>query len=116
MAPMVVATFNISIATIHLTLNIPIKEMTNLQGSCLITMQEEMKHVKYILMDEMSFNARNILIKIDSILQHAFPKNAIIPFGGRSIILVGDFGKLPPMMDKPIYAYRGIEKELWKSF
>ena len=45
-----------------------------------------------------------------------FPKNVIIPFGGRSIILVGDFGKLPPMMDKPIYAYRGIEKELWKSF
>ena len=60
-----VATFNISTTTIHSTLDIPIKEITNLQGSHLITLQEEMKHVKYIIIDEMHFIGINLLIKID---------------------------------------------------
>ena len=58
----------------------------------------------------MSFIGKNILIKIDSILHQAFPENATIPFGGRSIILVDDFGQFPPVMDKPIYASKGIVK------
>jgi hypothetical protein len=60
-----------------------------------------MKHVKYILIDEMSFIGRNLLTKIDSRLRQAFPENANIPFGGRSVILVSDLGQFPPVMDKP---------------
>jgi len=37
-------------------------------------------------------------------------------FGGRSIILVGDLGQLPPIMDIPTYACEGHEKELWNLF
>ena len=59
---------------------------------------------------------KNLLIKIDSRLCQAFPENATIPFGGRSIILVGDLGQLPPVMDKPVYASEGIAKELWNTF
>ena len=107
-----VAAFNISATTIHSGLHISIKEITHLQGPQLITLQEEMKYVKYILIDEMSFIGRNLLIKIDSRLCQAFPESANIPFGGRSIILVGDLGQLPHAMDKPLYAYKGITKEL----
>ena len=64
----------------------------------------------------MIFIGKNILIKIDSRLRQAFPENATIPFGGRSIILVGDLGQLPPVMDKPVYASEGIAKELWNTF
>jgi len=46
----------------------------------------------YILIDEMSFIGRNLLIKIDSRLHQAFLESANIPFGGRSIILVDDLG------------------------
>ena len=58
----------------------------------------------------MSFIGKNLLIKIDSRLRQAFPEHATIPFGGRSIILVGDLGQLPPIMDKPVYASKGIAK------
>ena len=116
LAPTGVAAFNISATTIHSALHISIKEITHLQGPQLITLQEEMKYVKYILIDEMSFIGRNLLIKIDSRLRQAFPESANIPFGGRSIILVGDLGQLPPVMDKPVYASEGLAKELWNSF
>ena len=75
-----------------------------------------MRHVKYVLIDEMSFIGRNLLTSIDSRLRQAFPKNSYVPFGGRSIILVGDLGQLPPVMDKPIYASDGQVKGLWNSF
>ena len=59
---------------------------------------------------------KNLLIRIDSRLNQAFPENANIPFGGRSIILVNDLGQFPPVIDKPLYASKGIAKELWNTF
>ena len=64
----------------------------------------------------MNFIGKNLLIRIDSRLRQAFPENATIPFGGRSIILVGDLGQLPPVMDNPVYASKGIAKELGNTF
>ena len=58
----------------------------------------------------MSFIGKNLLIKIDSRLHQAFPENATIPFGGRSIILVGDLRQLLPVMDKAVYASKGLAK------
>jgi hypothetical protein len=58
--------FKISTTIIHYVLHIPIKDMDYLQGSCLITLQEDTKNVKYILIDEMSFIGRILLMKIDS--------------------------------------------------
>ena len=58
----------------------------------------------------MSFIGKNLLMRIDSLLRQAFPENANIPFGGRSIILVSDLGQLSPVMDKIVYASKGIEK------
>ena len=39
-----VANFNIYVTKIHSALQLPIKDITPLQGSCLITLQEEMTH------------------------------------------------------------------------
>ena len=64
----------------------------------------------------MSFIGKNLLIKIDSRLHQTFPKNANMPFGARSIILVNDLGKFPLAIDKPIHASKGIAKELSNTF
>ena len=104
------ASFKISATTVHSALHISIKEINPLRGPSLINLQEELRSVKYILIDEMSFIRKNLLIRIDSRLHQVFPENATIPFGGRSIILVGDLGQLPPVMDKPVYASEGIAK------
>lgn len=45
-----------------------------------------------------------MLATIDIRLRQAFPEHKHEPFGGQSVILVGDFGQLPPVCDLPMYA------------
>ena len=77
-----VATFNIGASTIHSKLRIPIKEFTELQGIRLTHFQEELSHIKYILIDEMSFLGERLIQNIDSRLRQAFPENSHKTFGG----------------------------------
>lgn len=78
--------------------------------------QEQYKDLQYILIDEMSFLGPKLLLKIDSRLWQAFPHKQQEPFGGVSIILVGDLGQLPSVMDKPLYASHFTTLTLWRSF
>ena len=73
-------------------LSILIKDMHLLQDQSLTTLQEELKHVRYILIDEMSFLGPKLLLKTNNHLRQAFPQKQHEPFGGISIILVGDLG------------------------
>lgn len=74
LAPTRVATYNIRASTIHTCLQIPIKEVHLLQGQSLTNLQEDFKHIEYILIDEMSFLGPKLLIKIDNRLREAFPQ------------------------------------------
>ena len=56
----------------------------------------------------MSFIGPKLLTQIDACLHQAFPSNCTISFGGCSIILVGDFRKLLPIKDIPMYAGSSI--------
>src|SRR5437764_208575 len=47
---------------------------------------------------------RRMLATIDTRLRQAFPENMNEAFGGRSILLFGDFRQLPPVLDFPMYA------------
>ncbi|XP_059064701.1 uncharacterized protein LOC131856793 [Cryptomeria japonica] len=116
LAPTGIAAYNIQGTTIHAGLRIPIKEMHPLIGKALFTFQECFRHVKYLLIDEMSFLGPKLLLKIDSCLRQAFPDKQHEPFGGLSIILVGDLGQLPPVMDKPAYASHSTTLNLCRSF
>ena len=66
LAPIGVPTFNIGASTVHSKLKIPIQKFSQLEGTRLTTFQEEMSHIKYILIDEMSFIGQNMLENINS--------------------------------------------------
>ncbi|EXX62825.1 Pif1p [Rhizophagus irregularis DAOM 197198w] len=104
-APTKVAAFNIQGSTIHSTLSIPITGTTyELEGESLRKLQNKLKDTHYFIIDEMSMVGRRFLALIDLRLRQAFPECSNIPFGGRSLILFGDFGQLPPVRDLPMYA------------
>ena len=103
LAPIGVATFNIHAFIIHSALRIPIGEMQPLESQSLSKLQEELQHICYILINEMSFIGPKMLTQIDACLHQAFPLQCTIPFGGFSRIILGDFGQLPPVKDIPMY-------------
>jgi ATP-dependent DNA helicase PIF1 len=104
-APTGVAAFNINGTTIHSTLSIPIMndKKYELVGIGLKNLQEKLQEVSYYIIDEKSMVGRRMLGLIDMRLRQAFPESNE-PFGGRSIIMFGDFGQLPPVLDLPMYA------------
>ncbi|XP_059066637.1 ATP-dependent DNA helicase pfh1-like [Cryptomeria japonica] len=116
LAPTCVAAYNIQGTTLHASLQIPIKEMHPLTSRASFTFQEHFRHVKYILIDEMRFLGPKLLLKIDNHLRQTFSDKQHESFGILSIILAGDLGQLPPVMDKLIYASHSTTLSLWHSF
>ena len=51
----------------------------------------------------MSMVGRKLFGQIDRRLRQAFPHQAQEVFDGCSVLLFGDFGQLPPVMDLPLY-------------
>ena len=103
-APTGVASFIIDGMTLHSLLHLPTRgEFKELDGNRLLQLQEAMTNIKYIIIDEMSMVGRKMFGQIDRRLRQAFPHHAQDVFGGCSILLFGDFGQLPPVMDLPLY-------------
>lgn len=90
LAPTRVATFNIGAYKVHSKLKIPIWDFAQLEGTRLISFQEEIAHIKYILIDEMRFTGQNMLENIDSQLQQAFPQNAHRSFACTPFIMTNE--------------------------
>ena len=59
--------------------------------------------VDYIIIDEMSMVGRKMFGQVDRQLRQVFPERSEELFGGRSCLLTGDWGQLPPVMDLPLY-------------
>ncbi|CAG8744435.1 8928_t:CDS:2, partial [Cetraspora pellucida] len=89
----------------EITLSIPVNAKTfDLTGESLKCLQNKLKWVKYFIINEMSMVGQHTLALIDLRMHQAFPNCQNIPFDGRSIIFVRDFGQLPPVCDLPMYA------------
>jgi len=101
-----VTSFNINGLTIHSTLSILIinQKSLDLDGKRLKQLQERLKDVIYLIIDEKSMVGRRMLSLIDKRLREVFFENNNKSFSRRSIILFEDFGQLLPVIDLPIYA------------
>ena len=103
-APTGVAAFNVSGHTLHSLLSLPTKgEFKDLEGERLHSLQQSLADVHYLIIDELSMVGRSVFGQVDSRLRQVFPRHADQPLGGRSCLLFGDFGQLPPVMDLPLY-------------
>ena len=103
-APTGVAAFNVEGYTLHSLLSLPVKgDFKPLQGKCLQTIQQTLAAVDYIIIDEMSMVGRKMFGQVDRRLRQVFPERSEELFGGRSCLLTGDWGQLPPVMDLPLF-------------
>ena len=94
-APTGTAAFSIEGKTVHALLQIPVtkqanKAMDDLDGDPLMRLQNNLEYTKLIVIDEMSMISPGFLYKINKRLQEAFPDQKHLPFGGCSIILMGE--------------------------
>ena len=110
LAPTGVAADNIDGQTHHSMIPVPLVDVSraNITPSKkrMAKFVEDMQGVDYLIIDEMSMVGRRALGQIDHLLRRATGINS--PFGGKSIILVGDHGQLPPVKDKRMYDLSGV--------
>ena len=98
------AAFNIQGVTIHSLLKLPvgISNKKDLSGEGLCRLQETLNGIEYIVIDEYSMLGQNTFGWIDRRCRQATGSLHRL-FGGKSLILFGDPGQLPPVGDKPLY-------------
>ncbi|EXX67911.1 Pif1p [Rhizophagus irregularis DAOM 197198w] len=89
-----VAAFNTEGITIHSGLSILIVNNANcldISGKRLKQLQDKLKDVSYVIIDEKSIVSRRILAIIDKRLRQAFPEHNNEPFGGSGIAAYKQF-------------------------
>ena len=116
-APTGVAAFNVSGTTAHHLLHLPVQKSStfmDLTGASLRNLQDEHAGTSHYIIDEMSMVGCRTLGMIDARLRQAFPNASDQLFGGQSVILIGDFGQLPPVGDAPLWSEPKTSKALDK--
>lgn len=98
------ASYNIKGVTIHSLLKLPVGPRGNkdLTGQSLCRLQESFDGIDYILIDEYSMLGQTTFGWIDKRCKQATGYHNKV-LGGKSLILIGDPGQLPPVADKPLY-------------
>ncbi len=98
------AAYNIRGVTVHSLLKLPVGSRGNkdLTGQSLCRLQDSLNDIDYIIIDEYSMLGQVTFGWTDKRCKQATGSNDRV-FGGKSLILTGDPGQLPPVADKPLY-------------
>ena len=99
-----IAAYNVGGNTLHTLLQLPIRGKRNgpLKSSALSRLQDNLNGVRYLIIDEFSVVGQKMFAWINRRCKEATGKTTI-PFGGLSVILVGDIAQLPPITDQVLY-------------
>ena len=98
------AAYNIRGVTVHSLLKLPIGSRGNkdLTGQYLRRLQDSLSEIGYIIIDEYPMLGQVTFGWIDKRCKQATGYNDKA-FGGKSLILTGDPGQLPPVANKPLH-------------
>ena len=98
------AVYNIRGITVHSLLKLPIGSRGNkdLTGQSLCRLQDNLNSIEYIIIDEYSMLSQVTFGWVHRHCKQATGYNDRV-FGGKSLVLTGDPGQLPPVADKLLY-------------
>ena len=111
-APTGTAAFLIGGDTLHSMFRLPLqastkKDIPDLNVDSLDELQTRFKDCKMLVIDEKSMVGLYMMYQIDKRLKEIKSMDSDIPFGGLSVVLMGDFAQLPPVGDKPMFTSEG---------
>ena len=66
-------------------------------------LENEWRHVKYLIIDEMSMVGLSLLARLNRVIKTAKHINSDVPFGGINVIFFGDYLQYSPVLDRPLY-------------
>ena len=119
LAPTGVAAVNIDGTTIHSGLGIYSKIFAPLSDKSRASFRIKLSEVTTVIIDEISMVSDVLLKDIHVRICEITGVNTAIPFAGKTVLAVGDFFQLPPVMGKPVYfTSTFVEKvlKLWDNF
>ena len=98
------ASYNIRGVTVYSLLKLPAGTRGNndLKGERLVRLQDGLNDIEFIFIDEYSMLGQTAFCWIDRRCKQATGCHHK-PFGGKSLILIGDPGQLPPVADKLLH-------------
>ncbi|RXN32197.1 replicase helicase endonuclease [Labeo rohita] len=114
--PIGTAAFNISGKTLHCLLKLPrsLKPPYQGLGNSLDEMRADLSNAHILIIDEISMVSKQLFAYVNWRLQQI--KGNQKPFGGLSILAVGDFFQLPPLgRAKPLCVYEDHVLDFWKD-
>ena len=110
------AAFNIAGQTLHSILRLPrsLKPPYQALGNTLDEVRATLSNAEVLVIDEVSMVSKNLFAYVNWRLQQI--KGSKKPFGGMSILAVGDFYQLPPLGSaKPLCVFEEHVIDFWKD-
>ncbi|CAJ1069182.1 uncharacterized protein LOC115579693 [Xyrichtys novacula] len=110
------AAFNISGTTLHCLLKLPrsLKPPFQGLGNKLDEVRAELSNAEILIIDEVSMVSKQLFAYVDARLKQI--KGSQRPFGGMSVLTVGDFYQLPPVrQSKPLCVFDPTQIDLWRD-
>lgn len=108
------ASFNIGGITLHSAFHLPVKssELAPLSITTLDKVRKEFSKLRLVIIDEVSMIGCTLFSWVNFRLQQIFDSKEL--FGGISVILLGDFNQLKPVMDSWIFNER-VRHDAYKN-
>ncbi|XP_049618013.1 uncharacterized protein [Syngnathus scovelli] len=110
------AAFNISGTTLHCLLKLPrcLKPPYHGLGNKLDEVRAELSIAEILIIDEISMVSKDLFAYVNARLKQI--KGINLPFGGMSVVAVGDFFQLPPVrQSKPLCVYDPTRLDHWRD-